>query len=241
MEGRVVSTADDDKRQREMWPEHVLINRLAPLALILLGMALLLIGWLDDRDALAAIGFASFLAGVVLPRAKGPFKVGPGGVTAEIEPAGPLVKVTARGLPPGAEAEAQVEAVLPSGAAVTITEPLRANETVEFFGSRLLDVSRDLPDWWVTFRAPELSDAGWEALREAPDMAWLARSGASAGVGRVDPDNMPEPSSWHYRVIVKARDEGQAVAKVRGALEPHDAAYGWEAERVNLPSTTPGP
>jgi hypothetical protein len=43
---------------------------------------------------------------------------------------------------------------------------------------------------------------------------------------------MPEPSTWHYRVLVQARDGEQAIEKVRGVLEPHDQLFGWDAERV---------
>ena len=229
-------------RDEYTWREHELVDRFGPLGLVVLGVVLIAFGLAGGHYGLVALGFAALLSGVVLPRVEGLLKAGPSGVEANLRGAGPRGRIRPRNLPPGTAAEVEIEAVDNDGKVVSsYTEPLRSNETLEFFGARLLETSRDLDDWWVTFRAPELSDGGWEALREAPDMAWLARSGASTGVGRIDPDNIPEPSSWHYRVIVKARDKEQAVAKVRGALEPHDIVHGWEAERTNLPPETPGP
>jgi hypothetical protein len=61
-----------------------------PWALAVLGVALIGVGLFADRPgevALAAIGFgaAMFIAGVLLPRMRGPVELGPGGVKGAVE------------------------------------------------------------------------------------------------------------------------------------------------------------
>ena len=62
--GAAVPETDD----RGDWPEHQALNRYGPLLLFVLGIALLVLGWLDDRDPIAVLGAVLVLAGVVLPQ-----------------------------------------------------------------------------------------------------------------------------------------------------------------------------
>jgi hypothetical protein len=134
-----------------------------------------------------------------------------------------------------------VEATSPTGDTVTFTEKLGANDTleveessnVERWGGRLLPTSVGQDEWWVLFYAPELPDSAWAAMAAAFDMRWVTRTSSAVWVSDEPPtpEDMPEPLVGRYRVIAVAETGDQAVAKVRGVVEPYvSEATGWTFE-----------
>jgi len=172
------------------------------------------------------LGAVLVLAGVVLPRVIGEFEAGPSGVKANLVDPRPRARVRLEG------DQAHIEESLPSGEVVEYTETITEGSTIELWGGRVLPTSVGQDEWWVLFYAPELPEAAWVALDAASDLRWVSRASSFHTVdARVLPDDLPEPEVWRYRVIAVAQSGEQAVAKVRGVIEPYAPdANGWKFE-----------
>jgi hypothetical protein len=216
----------------DTWPEHEWLNRAAPFVLVVLGLALLLIGWRANRDPLAIVGFASLVAGVLLPRVEeGVLKIGPGGVETPLRPTGPSTRtrIQAPELPPGEAVTVEVEADRGDDV-VSYTERIKSNELLELWGSQVLPASVSQGDWWVFANGPDLPQGAWKRIDDAPDIQFVMKHGGVVVLGHEVTDKGEAES--RYRFLAKGADGEQAIQKVRGVLEPYVTLTDWDGKPV---------
>jgi len=188
----------------DTWREHELLNRWAPLVLILLGLPMLVIGLLANRELLAVLGLATVVAGVLLPRVEGLLKIGPAGVETQLLRTGPgrRTRIRAPDLPPDQAVTLEVETDLGDDV-VSYTKRIKSNESIELlelWGSEVLPSSAGQGDWCVFADGPDLPDAAWESIEKAPDMQFVVKLGRVVVLGR---EYGPKGEDSRYRFIAK--------------------------------------
>ena len=208
---------------------HGLLVRRGPELLVVLGLTLLIVGAILDRNWLSGFGLIAVMLGVVLPRVRGSLEAGPGGIkVAEIidtEELRTRVRTTGKHLPQQAvdraedtaqtllmETKTAIEQLSSGAARQTLTNFL-ASFISNAIADRAIAESAARREWRVTFEG-FLSGQAIDVIDGADDVVIISRH------------SLPEGAN-SYSAIVNAVTGTEAVNRVRELLSDHGYFSRW--------------